>query len=482
MSSELNACPGLFYATPAQDGILSRLRIPGGILNARQCEAIATLADQFGGGYVNVTNRANLQIREVQTIAPETLAQLQKIGLASPIAEVDAIRNIMSSPTAGIDRQELIDMRPFVTRWNQYLIAHPELSILSAKFSVCFDGGGAVSVRDRPNDITFSAIKDKFRLALSVGERGESPRDIGVWLKPDECLPTLAALTEVYRDRSLKLSQARRKPRLREVLNCELSSGVESYLRDVEQRLSFSLRRYEVQQSKPLATNYEHLGVHSQQQQGLFYVGLVLPLGRLETFQLRGLAALSAQYACGELRLTPWQNVLIPNVPEQLLTSVQQRIQELGLHWSDTRILGGIVACSGITGCASSATNTQQDAIALAHDLEQQITLDRPINLHFSGCEKSCAQHTQSDITLLGVDNTENNTTGYDIYIANVDTEGNTKFGSKIYQSLPSSVISIYIEKMLKVYQLKRENASESFKKFTARHTISQLKQLFNSL
>lgn len=61
------ACPGLFYNTAAQDGLLYRLRIPGGIINYHQFQAIADIADNYGSGYIDITNRANIQIREIKT-------------------------------------------------------------------------------------------------------------------------------------------------------------------------------------------------------------------------------------------------------------------------------------------------------------------------------------------------------------------------------------------------------------------------------
>jgi ferredoxin-nitrite reductase len=473
--SDFTACPGLFYATSAADGVLSRLRIPGGILNFQQCDAIANLADQFGGGYVDVTNRANLQVRESK-ISAEALTQLQQIGLASPIAELDAIRNIMSSPTAGIDCQAAIDVRPFVTEWNQQIIAHPEFAILSAKFSVCFDGGESVSVRDRPNDITFSIVENQFHLALSMGERGESPIDVGIAVEPDHVLPTLTALTEVYCDLTRPTG---RKPRLRDILH---DFGVKSYLQKVEQRLPFEFQKCEVKSERSFrylqsrsSPQYNHLGTHAQRQSGLFYIGIVLPLGRLETFQLRGLADLSKQFGSGELRLTPWQNVLIPGILERSLPQIQQGVKALGLDWSDS-LWGAIVACSGKAGCASSATETKQDALALVNYLSEKITLDRPINLHFSGCKKSCAQHTQSDITLLGIE-IDDDTSAYDLYI-NSNAEENTKI-QVIYQKVSPESLPPLVENMLKVYQLNQEN-SESFREFTQRYPLSQLQQLFS--
>lgn len=229
--SAFTACPGLFYTTPAQDGILSRIRIPGGNMESEQCLLIANIADNYGGGYVDVTNRANLQIREIETgINIEVLQHLQQLGLGSANPNVDHIRNIMTSPTAGIDSQELIDTRPLVKAWDNYITAHPHLGGLSAKFSVCFDGGGKVSVLNQLNDITFMAVlvdgNIYFRLYLTIGEKGEPARDTGILLKPEECLPVLAALADVYLQNID--SQSQRKPRLREVIN---NLGIENYLR-----------------------------------------------------------------------------------------------------------------------------------------------------------------------------------------------------------------------------------------------------------
>ena len=473
-------CPGLFYATPAQDGVLSRIRIPGGILTAQQCEAIATLADQFGGGYVQITNRANVQIREIQTgIAADTLTQLQELGLASPVVEVDQIRNIMSSPTAGIDCYELLDTRPLVMGWDQYISTHPHLGILSAKFSVCFDGGGSVSVRDRPNDIGLVAVKDQgnvyFRLQLSVGERGDAPCDVGVLVKPEDSLLVLAALAEVYYGWTVQLGDCavthRRKPRFRQLMN---DWGVEAYLQTVENRLPFSWQRCDVSTATPV-NSYGHIGVHPQRQPGASYIGVVLPLGQLGTQQLRGLAAL-AKHGSGTLRLTPWQNVLIPDIPHQQFTQVQQTLEDLGLHWSATHPCSAIVACSG-NGCVSSATDTKRHALILTAHLEQHITLDHPINIHFSGCEKSCAQHHPSDIALLGVA-TDGATGGTEAYRVYVGSDGST-FGREYQECSPEQLPDL-IQHMLQIYQDKRISPDETFKEFANRHAINELKELFN--
>ncbi|MCF4968143.1 precorrin-8X methylmutase [Nostoc sp. CMAA1605] len=499
-------CPGLFYATPAQDGILSRIRIPGGIINSKQCQAIADIADKYGGGYVDVTNRANFQIREIhQGIDVQTLEQLQQLGIGSHNASVDQIRNIMTSPTAGIDPQELIDTRPFVESWDKYITTHPTLSELSPKFSVCFDGGGSVSVCDRPNDITLAAItidnKIYFRLYITAGAKGQPPTATDIILHPDQTLKVLAILTDIYLSlcvsappREKTHPHTQRKPRLRQIINY---IGLDNYLREVEQKLPFPLQRIDLtplppslrgkgeletifspllvgegsgERSKP---PYHHIGIHPQRQPGLYYIGLVLPLGRLETQQLRGLAKLSAKYGDGTLRLTPWQNVLLTDIPQHQLTDVQTEITDLKLDASPTNIKSALVACSGNQGCASAATDTKTHALAVAEYLQSRITLENPVNIHLSGCDKSCAQHTQSDIALLGVSEER-----YQVYVGT--GENNQKFGRELYQDVSFTDLPALMEKILNVYKNQRLNSAESFGEFANRHTPNQLYQLLS--
>jgi ferredoxin-nitrite reductase len=448
-----------------------------------------------------VTNRANLQIREINTeINSQVLQLLQNIGLGSPNSSVDHIRNMMTSPTAGIDVEELIDTRPFVQAWDDYIATHPNLGKLSAKFSVCFDGGGKIRVCDRPNDIVFVAtvINDcvYFRLHLSVGSKGETPIDVGILVQPEECLLVLAALAEVYLQhidhktiipsllfsaplRDLKLPENNykrdRKPRLREIITI---LGIEGYLREVESLIPTGLSRSQIEY-ETLREKYQHIGIHPQRQPNLFYIGVVLPLGRLQTQQLRGLAALATAYGSGTIRLTPWQNLLITDIPDQLLPEVENEIAQLGLDDSTSNIKSAMVACSGTKGCKSSATDTKTHALSLAKQLNQQyLNIDTPINIHFTGCEKSCAQHGKSDITLLGVKIVSENGTSeyYRVYVG----DGEEKFGRELYPQVNVDELPDIIEQMLRIYKMYRQNNCESFGEFANRYAIAQLQQFFS--
>ena len=476
--SQKMACPGLFYGTSTFDGILSRIRLAGGMLNAQQAREVANFSEQFADGFIQLTNRANFQFRGVSQNLPESIFRnLQALKLAAATPKVDHLRNIMASPTAGIDPQQLIDTRFLVNAWDEALSNYPELGELSGKFSVGFDGGESVPVYSQPNDIWFVATglnnEVYFRLYLNAETRGKMI-NTGILLEPKQCLPLTLALAKTYLELSPKIPKktATSKPRLRSVI---AHFGREFYLEKVKTLLEFPLtRNFDLPEvAAANVDQYRHIGIHPQRQTGLFYLGIVIPIGRLQAFQLKKIAELSEIYGSGNLRLTPWQNLLIPDIAEQKITQLQQEIENIGLSHSATHPYAGLVACAGNKGCASSATDTTNHALILAEHLQKQ-NLDTPLKIHLTGCPKSCAKHTTSDITLLGI-KLEENQEIYHIY-AGKSTE---YFGEQIYENVSFNQIPKLIEQMFKTYQKNRINPQETFSQFTNRHHPDELRKLF---
>jgi ferredoxin-nitrite reductase len=455
-----DACPGLFYPTFAKDGRLIRIRTPGGWLSSHQARVLAALGDRFNQP-LQVTNRANLQMRGLPSEIPiEVLQQLQDSGLAARSSAVDHLRNIMASPTAGIDAAQLIDTTPFIKELDEYLSSHLELAELSAKFSVGFDGGERVMIAHH-NDILLKAIdQNHFSLHL-VGV------PVGV-IKAEDCIATIASLAAVY----LKASQnhkGNRKLRLKQLIQ---NIGIPE----------LSDRARILTQSPPILgdlgggsapTPTAHIGTHPQLQPDLSYIGITLPLGRLEPAQLNALADLADRHGDSTLRLTPWQNLLIPHIPHTVLPQVQQRIKSLHLHHSPLHIHSSLIACAGIT-CVSSATDTQTDALKLAEYLECHITLDLPITIHFSGCSKSCAYHGTSDLTLVGAVTDDRPT--YQLFVGAIDPP----FGQMLFTVLPQDLPSTILQ-MLQRYQQQRDSPRQSFRKFADRQSLAQLREWFNA-
>ncbi|WP_428484088.1 NirA family protein [Rhodopila sp.] len=419
---------GLFYVAPAQNAFMCRLRIPGGILRSEQLRSIAAIADDLAGGYADITTRANLQLREIKVDGPpEVLLRLTEIGLTSVGSGADNIRNITGSPTAGIDPQELIDTRPQARALHHFILHHRELYGLPRKFNIAFDGGGRVAVLEDTNDIAFTAVTvaDGFGVPPSVyyrlglggitGHR-DFARETGVIVAPDATTRTANAILRVFIAEGTRTD--RTKARLKYVLD---RIGLPTFLRKVEAELGETLTRVDRDAIVPAAPQdrFGHIGVHAQKQPGRCYIGVACPIGRLTSQRMRGLAAIADRHGSGTIRLTVWQNLLIPDVAEADVPAARAAIEALGLSWRASPLRSGVIACTGNAGCKFSAGDTKRHAAELVGYLEARLAVDAPVNIHLTGCHHSCAQHYIADIGLLAVkvEQGEDMVEGYDLHV-----------------------------------------------------------------
>ena len=412
---------GLFYVAPAQDSFMCRMRMPGGILSAAQFAGVADMADDLGGGFVDITTRANLQVREIPSrAAPEILHRLADLGLTSRGSGADNVRNVTGSPTAGIDPQELIDTRPQARAIHHHILDHRELFGLPRKFNIAFDGGGRVPVLEDTNDIAFHAVPlaDGIFYALALGGitgHRDFARPSNVVVAPEDTTEVCDAILRVFIAHGDRTS--RKTARLKYLLD---RWGHDRFLTEVEAQMGRPLRRETEFPGRPAQEKHGHLGVHDQRQPGLQYVGVTCAVGRFTSDQARGVARLASRYGSGTIRLTVWQNLLISDVPAVDMPAVLEGLAALGLGWDATSVRGGLVACTGSAGCKFAASNTKRHAAELADFLDARITVATPINIHVTGCHHSCAQHLIADIGLLGARvsiNEEDTVEGYDLHV-----------------------------------------------------------------
>ncbi|HEY6168903.1 MAG TPA: NirA family protein [Verrucomicrobiae bacterium] len=500
---------GLFYVAPAQNSFMLRCRIPAGELTAAQMRGLADIADDYGNGKSAITTRSNIQVRE---IAPKNLVnvltRLQQLGLTSKGSGVDNVRNITASPTAGIDPQELLDTRPFAHALHHYILNQRDLYNLPRKFNVAFEGGGAIDTVADTNDIGFMAVSvgaDVRRLTSnSLGESESlvtsSPtpvepgvyfrvelcgitghkqlaEDAGILVKPSESVAVAAAMIRVFIEHGDRTD--RKKARLKYLID---KWGVEKFLAETQKKLAFPLVKFPLEQCtpRPPAIKHGHVGVYRQKQPRKNYVGVVVPVGVMTSKQMRRLAELSENYGSAQLRLTPWQNLLIPDVADGFVETLKRNLVRCGLHHEATNVLGGLVACTGNKGCKWSSTDTKGQAVALGDHLNKRLVLDLPINIHLTGCPNSCAQHYVGDIGLQGVKVSAGGESveGYHIVFGG-GTGANAGIGRQVFTGISFNEIPTLLEKVLKVYLARRSNG-ESFAEFTRRHEVKQLQEMFS--
>ena len=478
---------GLFYVAPAQDSFMCRLRIPNGVLSAHQLEGIADLAEAFGGGTLDVTTRANLQIREIRPrSAIDLLTGIQDLGLTSRGAGADNIRNVTGSPTAGIDPTELVDTRPLARALHFTILNHRELYGLPRKFNIAFDGGGQVSVLEDTNDIGFAAVRVGdgaavpagvyFRMYLGgITGHGDFAHDTGILLKSEECVAAAVAVVRVFITHGDRTD--RKRARFKYLLD---EWGMDRVMAEVGKELSFTPPRVPIEQCLPRGPllKHGHVGIHRQKQKGMNYIGVGLPVGRLSAAQARGLAAIATQFGSGTIRLTVWQNLILSDISDAKLPGARKAVEELGLSAEASPIRGALVACTGNTGCKFAATDTKAQALYLAQYLEARIKLDKPINIHLTGCPHSCAQHYVGDIGLLGVKVAQGDEMieGYTIVVGG-GAGSERRIAREIARDVPFADVADRLEALLRCYLVERR-AAESFHEFAGRHSVEALQAM----
>jgi ferredoxin-nitrite reductase len=476
---------GLFYVAPNQNSFMCRLRMPNGILNAHQFAGLADLAERYGGGYSHVTTRANIQIREIEAAnAVPLLEAIQDLGLCSRGSGADNIRNVTGSPAAGIDAQELLDTRPYAREWHFHILNDRSLYGLPRKFNVGFDGGGIIPVLEDTNDIGFQAVAAKdgsvwFRLCLGglTGHRAFAG-DTGVIVKPADATQVADAVVRAFIDTGDRTD--RTKARLKYVLE---RIGVEKFLELVEAKLGRKLDRA-VPDSllpRPPIDRGAHIGIRPQKQDGLNWIGIAVPVGKLSVAQMKGLAEVARTCGDGDIRLTVWQNLLISGVPLDKIDVAKQQVESLGLAIEANAIRRGLVACTGNTGCKFAAADTKGTAENIAQWCESRVALDAPVNIHLTGCHHSCAQHFISEIGLIACKVQENEEAdpveGYHVLIGG-GFGSDAALGREIYRDVKAADAPRTIEKMLKAYLAHRASREESFLAFARRHEIDALKSM----
>lgn len=385
-----SACPGLLRIVPALDGGICRVKLAGGVLSSQQARAIAEAAERCASGVLELTNRSNLQIRGVLPgQQAELIERLLAAGLGPSNPAADDVRNLLLSPAAGLDPHALLDTRPLAAALLELLQATPALHGLSAKFAIQLDGGEALAMLEHPHDIWLSALPGTpARLAFGLaGCPGDQP--LGV-VDVEQAVPLVEQLLRLF----LQLA-GNEHSRMRQLLAAISPSQL---LQQLQTRLPFAVQAPPTDwQHKPVSPRAP-MGIYPQQQNALCMVAAASRLGRIDAAQLKALADLAEQYGDASLRLTPWQGLLLPNIPEQSADKLLHKLTELGLLTDAQEPLSHLIACTGSAACGKGLADSKADALRLAERLRASTA--RP-QVHLSACPRSCAAAHTAPFTLL---------------------------------------------------------------------------------
>lgn len=397
---------GIFFRPVTPGRFMVRLRLPNGVIQADQLEVLADAVDRCGSdGSADITTRQNLQLRGLllEDMAP-LMAAMEAVGLTSRQSGHDNPRNITGNPLAGIDPEELLDTRPLVMAIQERLLADDAPRNLPRKFNVAV--GGAPDSFLLHNDLAFLPADRDGELGFTVmvggffsAQRNELAVSLGLWLRPEQLPNFTLALLRHFEQNGNRV--ARNKSRLMYLID---ALGLDTYRQEV-------LEGFMALGGEAFPHDGHHhvhraprsgLGVQAQKQPGLHWLGLSVPVGRLDAAGMAELARLARRYGSGELRFTEAQNVLIPNVASEHLEALLAEPLLQRFSPAPGALEGEAVSCTGNRYCSFALIPTKTTAQAVVAELEQRLELPHAVRTHWTGCPNACGQPYMGEIGLMG--------------------------------------------------------------------------------
>jgi ferredoxin-nitrite reductase len=448
---------GVFFRPMTPGKFMLRLRLPHGIISADQMRVVAEIVQRYGSdGNADITTRQNLQLRGIRLEdIPEIFYNLKKVSLTSVQSGMDNVRNITGSPVAGIDAEELFDTRELVQQVQDMITSNgegnPEFTNLPRKFNIAIAGCRDNSVHAEINDIAFipAFLGQSFGFNVLVGgffsaKRCEAAIPLNAWVTPAEVVPICRAILEVYRDNGLRAN--RQKARLMWLID---EWGINQFRSAVETQLGKTLKEA-APKDEIIWEKRDHIGVYRQKQPGLNYVGLHIPVGRLFAQDMLEIARIADVYGQGEIRLTVEQNIIIPHVNDGCLIAflTEPIIEKFAIN--PTPLTRSLVSCTGAQFCNFALIETKNRAVELMQELETEITLTKPVRIHWTGCPNSCGQPQVADIGLMGTKVRKNGQTleGVDIYMGG-KVGKDAQLGTCIRKSVPCEDLKPVLQELL---------------------------------
>ena len=482
---------GVYRQRPKDSGyFMLRTKIPGGQLTGAQLAVMASIADDFGHGFGDITTRQTFQFHWLRIEDfPEVFDRLDKVGMTTSGACGDDTRNVVGCPVAGIDRDEIIDGTAQLRDVSRHLTDNREFSNLPRKYKISVSGCRIHCAQPDINCVGVFGLERRREGKLEAGfgikvggGLSSSPhlaQTLPVFLPPEDVLPIVHHLSVIFRDFGYR--EKRNRARFKFLV---ADWGTEKVLAKIEELAGRSFQRHD-DFVFPDDPETDHLGVHEQKQAGLWYVGVCFPGGRTRGAQLAQIAELAQKYAqpgLDRVTATNKQNLILLNIPEKNLAPLQAELDAHGLSWRPSNFRQGCVSCTGIEFCNLAIAETKNRMMTLVEQLEAECGSYREkIRIHFSGCPSSCGQHQVADVGFRGGSTRVNGvaTECFDLFIGG-KLGSNARFNELVKGKIPATDIHRVVGKLLNYYTAQRQ-PDEPFHAFAQRTPKDAIKAALES-
>ncbi|WP_238772922.1 nitrite/sulfite reductase [Prescottella equi] len=454
---------------------MMRVRCDAGALTAEQLGTVGQLSTEFGRDTADLSDRENVQYHwiEIENV-PEIWKRLEAVGLETTEACGDCPRVVLGSPLAGESFDEILDPTPAIDEIVRRYIGDPEYSNLPRKFKTAISG--QQDVVHEINDVAFVGVNHPEHgpgLDLWVGGGlSTNPmlaQRVGVWVPLDEVPDVWEAVVSIFRDYGYR--RLRAKARLKFLIK---DWGIEKFREVLEQEY---LKRPLIDGPAPEKPErpIDHIGVQKLRN-GLNAIGFSPIAGRVSGTILTKVAAAAEAVGSDRIRFTPYQKLIVLDVPDDKVEELIAELQPLGLHARPSHWRRNLLACSGIEFCKLSFVETRKRSQVLAPELEERLAdinaqLDVPITININGCPNSCGRSQIADIGFKGqlVDDGEGNQIeGFQVHLGG-SLGLDSAFGRKLRQhKVTSAELGDYIDRVVRNF-VKHRNEGERFAQWAVR-------------
>ena len=507
------------YGQRQADVQMIRVKIPGGILTAAALDALGDIAEQYAPlGKGHITTRENIQFHHIPLPeCPDVLRLLGTVGLTSREACGNTVRNVVGSPTAGVDAEEIFDPTPYLTGYVRFGVRHPITQAFPRKFKSAFTGIDS-------RDTVAAAIQDLTYVSQIKFEDGVEKRGFKVFVGggtsimprlakplyeflPEEDYLRLALAVWTVFDKAVSLRKNRMMARLKVLID---RIGLDEFRDLVEAELAeigpIDPKNYianeEIYRENPpelpaVSTNgagngsgeynyWLETNVVAQKQAGYNIVYVKPVLGDLSPKEFRGLADIVRRYSGGRTNATQEQNLALRWVPDAYLHQVWEALGAIELNEPGAHSITNVVSCPGTDSCKLGITSSMGLAKAIREELGTWNGLlkddgVKKIRIKMSGCPNGCGLHHIANIgfhgaAIKGPDGSQ--IPAYELFLGGNYGDNrveDSRIGTRIPKvKVPAKLVPGVVREIASYYKDHRQDG-ESFNGFLDRVGVEEL-------
>ncbi|MGH3558999.1 MAG: nitrite/sulfite reductase [Mycobacterium sp.] len=461
---------------------MMRVRGDGKALSVAALRALGQISTEFARDTADISDRQNLQLHwvEIENV-PEIWKRLAAVALQTTEACGDTPRAVLGSPLAGESLDEVLDASPAVDEIVRRFIGKPEYANLPRKYKTAVSG--LQDVAHEINDISFIGVRHPEHgpgLDLWVGGGlSVNPmlaQRLGVWVPLDEVPDVWEAVTSVFRDYGYR--RLRSKARLKFLIK---DWGVEKF-REVLETEYLKRPLIDGPAPEPVKHPIDHVGVQ-RLKNGRYAIGVAPIAGRVSGTILSAVADLMERAGSDQARFTPYQKLIILDVPDNKLQETVAGLDALGLPSQPSHWRRNLMACSGIEFCKLSFAETRGRSQVLVPELERKLEdinaqLDVPVTVNINGCPNSCARIQVADIGFKGQmvdDGHGGSVEGFQVHLGG-SLGADSGFGRKLRQhKVTSDELGDYIDRVVRNF-VKQRDEGERFATWAQRADEADLR------